>query len=689
MNRTVRLALPLALLLFLQGGCVYYNTFYLARRYYRDAELARLGKSPSGQPTAARTEDLYGKALEYAAKVLAEHPDSKWVPEALLISQKALYYRGDVAASIRKGHELGESFPDHPLIPESRVWLARGMIGLGDHLAAASQAHRAVTSPDPVIRTEARLVEAQALGLAGRLEEAETVLDRLLEDPQTPPEMALEARLEVVRVLEAQGDHSAAADRLAAVLEDATLPLSTRTDLTADLVDQLLLAGLADEAQSRLGELERLDDIGFYKGVIRYYQGRLALARGANRQVTENMVFALGDGVTAEWEYRIRMDLANFLESTGNWVAALPEFRVITTGAVAPEQKAQAQLRLDAIVRLYALRSLVAVAEEGITFPDPRNQAQPARPGAHPTPTVVENRRPPPDDPDLVDMPRRAGAEETATVTDARAGDVPPGMYLFLLAEQFTTGLARPDSARRYLELLVARHPDSELAPRALFAISDWAPTGSTGEEQRAQARRRLQEHYLESRWTWLLLRQSGEEVPEPPELQAEAALHRAEGLADPLAEPARWAPAVDSLRAVALAWPETEAARRAEFAAARMLELGAGPVDSARVAYERVMTRYPGSEQARRAAERLPVESGVRIPPDPVAVRRQALEQEMASWNTWFQTLAAARVVRIQPGQRRIAGQPVQPGQAGTPPDEDRPRRPPPTTSTVIPPRL
>ncbi len=667
----------------LVGGCVYFNTFYLARRYYRDAEALRLEAEAKDQRIPAQAQQLYARSLEFASKVLADHPDSKWVPEALLISQKALFQQGDLAASIRKGRELLDNFPRDPLITDSRIWIARAHSALGDHLAAVAEARAVAEVAGPELRAEALFVEARALGLAGRREEAEAALDRILSDPDIPPALGLRARLAIIEILVEQGEHQQAADRLEALLEEPGLSRSRRTEVTVDLIDQLLLAGRIETVETRLTDLEALEGSGLYKGVIRYYRGRLAKARGSGRQASENMVLSLSEGVTADWEYRIRLDLAAHLESLNSWVAAVPEYRVLTVAVVEPPVKVRANDRMAAILRLYALRSAMAAVEEGITYPDPRGAAAPSRVAARVGAEELERRRPPPDDPDLADVRRRVAVEEGDQSLQPSAGDVPPGMYLYLLAEHFAGAMALPDSARRYLDLLVRRHPDSELVPQAWFARHEWARPGPAGEEERLQARRRLTEEYPQSRWTWLLLRQAGEDPPAPPEVRAEEAFRRAEALVDPLAEPSNWGAAVDSLRAVSARWPGSPAARSAELAAARLLELGAGPPDSARVAYERLAEGVPETAEGRRAADRLrAVPTG--SPPEPMAIRRQFIEQEISSWDTWFKTLQAAQVVRLQQGQvgSRAAAVPGQTGAGGGRPGEARPPgRPPPTT--------
>lgn len=87
--RTRRLALVLLLLPLL--SCAYYNTFYNARKSYREAmELAR--QNPD-RPTSMEGT-LLREAINGAAKVLAVYPESRWVDDAQLLLGDALLQSG-------------------------------------------------------------------------------------------------------------------------------------------------------------------------------------------------------------------------------------------------------------------------------------------------------------------------------------------------------------------------------------------------------------------------------------------------------------------------------------------------------------------------------------------------------------------------------------------------------------------
>ena len=80
------------------GGCAYYNTFYNAQQYYKEAEKIRLQKEGKSIPITAL--DKYGKTIQKCQKVLSDYPESKFRTDAFLLMAKSKYYRKDYNLAI-------------------------------------------------------------------------------------------------------------------------------------------------------------------------------------------------------------------------------------------------------------------------------------------------------------------------------------------------------------------------------------------------------------------------------------------------------------------------------------------------------------------------------------------------------------------------------------------------------------
>jgi TolA-binding protein len=173
MNTRLYHRLPLFLLglILLFSGCAYYNTFYNAKHYYKQASKERKERlrtqivelSPEererlkrqGQynaldntrPTGKEMQN-YQRAIEKASKVLEFYPDSRWVDDALVLLGKCFYYRRDYNRAERKFIELLNNFPDSDFVPETRLLLAKTYVGLEEYDEAQNRLRRIVQSED-------------------------------------------------------------------------------------------------------------------------------------------------------------------------------------------------------------------------------------------------------------------------------------------------------------------------------------------------------------------------------------------------------------------------------------------------------------------------------------------------------------------------------------------------------------
>jgi TolA-binding protein len=129
--RTLAFALLLA-----AAGCAYYNTFYLARRYYREGEKAQ-ERSVSG---AASPEAVakYDAVIRQCNKILVEYPKSKWVDDATYLMGASLYGKGDYTGAIKRLDELQTKFPQSPFVPEARLVQGLAYVKRKDYAIADS-----------------------------------------------------------------------------------------------------------------------------------------------------------------------------------------------------------------------------------------------------------------------------------------------------------------------------------------------------------------------------------------------------------------------------------------------------------------------------------------------------------------------------------------------------------------------
>jgi len=137
----LRFLAPLLFLAF--AGCAYYNTFYLAKRYYREgkrAEERSLSDAPSPEASSR-----YDAVIRQCAKILVDYPKSKYADDAIYLMGAAMYGKGDYAAAIKKFQELRANLPKSPFVPDSKLMEAMSLLRRKEYLEAQALFHEVET----------------------------------------------------------------------------------------------------------------------------------------------------------------------------------------------------------------------------------------------------------------------------------------------------------------------------------------------------------------------------------------------------------------------------------------------------------------------------------------------------------------------------------------------------------------
>ncbi|MBD3168547.1 MAG: tetratricopeptide repeat protein [candidate division Zixibacteria bacterium] len=120
--RKVTLFLLISMLTFAScSSCVYYNTFYHAKKFYNEAERNQ-SKNEDGKANQ-NDKAKYEDAIKKASKVLSFHADSKYVDDALYLIGKSYYNMEEWRKSDRKFKELIVNFPESKFVTEATFLL--------------------------------------------------------------------------------------------------------------------------------------------------------------------------------------------------------------------------------------------------------------------------------------------------------------------------------------------------------------------------------------------------------------------------------------------------------------------------------------------------------------------------------------------------------------------------------------
>ncbi len=270
-----RLLVPIALLL---AGCAYFNTFYYAKKYYTDAEAARV-KSPEGKPNP-QALDLYQKSMQKCAKVLTDHDGSRWVDDALLLMGKCALARGEYGTAIRTFEELREFYPKSDLAREARYHVAVARLEDGD-VAIAAQTFGEVLE-DPKARRHHPSAQYH-LGLArlrlGDSTAAVSTFEEFLSAHAKDP-WARKAAETIAEVELARGAPERARRAYEMIQADPTREWATYKVARLAVARSLRLEGRADEARQVLDALLTRTKVPADSAEIALERGVLARAEG-------------------------------------------------------------------------------------------------------------------------------------------------------------------------------------------------------------------------------------------------------------------------------------------------------------------------------------------------------------------------------------------------------------------------
>ncbi len=161
------------LVLLFSSGCVYFNTFYNAKKYFALAREQQIRRVAAGSDTTVLVTEnekkLFAKSMEKCSKVLDVYSkDREYVPRAIQLLGEIYYWQGDYIAAIRKFNEFISNNPEHPSI--HRVYYYKGLSYLkqGDYPSAEQELEKvAVRAPSKTLRNRAAYMLAEIAMLRG------------------------------------------------------------------------------------------------------------------------------------------------------------------------------------------------------------------------------------------------------------------------------------------------------------------------------------------------------------------------------------------------------------------------------------------------------------------------------------------------------------------------------------------
>jgi tetratricopeptide (TPR) repeat protein len=423
-----RLAGAAAAILLVGGsGCVYFNTFYNAEQAFAEGERLA-GDAPPGSDLPSAAQAAYRKSVEKSSRVLAEHGESGWADDALLLLAKAHYRLGNHAESSAALRALLRDHPESGLRREAMLWMTRVGREAGDYAAARGVAEDLLAagelSDDDRVAVELEL--AQTALAAGDPDRALAIYDALRRDA---PRLAADHGVDLL----------AARARLA------------RGDAQGALGD--LRAMVAAE-----GDPERRREAAFTVAEALMAEGRREEGLEAYRELLEA-------GVSDSAGAAIRLTLAEAHEADGDAAAASEELGAAARLVPSTPLAARALYRRG----LLEWRQMSRRNEAKDTFveaylQDPEGEIADSALAAARTIAEIQHYE-----------AIRAGRERVLAPV---APEEVHATATYLLAELVYAQEGDEDAARALFEEILAEHPGSAWRPKVLYTLG-WLAQGS------------------------------------------------------------------------------------------------------------------------------------------------------------------------------------------------------------------
>jgi TonB family protein len=563
-SRNSLLILSTVILFF--SGCTYYNTFYNARKSFKEGEKAQEKTAPERRASVGQTQ--YEEAIKKASKVLTFHPKSKWADDALFMIGRAYFNMQDYVKAGRKFEELVSSFPKSNLVDESHYYISLCHYYSGEETQATKQLKDFLESKKigKKRKGEASFLLAQMYYDRGDYQDAMTYYDKTLNE-FNPDTLAAITEFQLGQCLWEQKDYERA--------QEAFVKVEDRKPSTDLLFD----------SKFRQGECWYL--LGDYQKGMEIYQ-----------KLSQDQAFAAKLS-------SITLKMAQGQYHLGELCLSMMKYYEVTEKYPRTEESANAYFALGEIYQ-----DDFGSLEEAKKMYDAASTEKRDSPVAKEALTRSAN------------ISRIEEYYQELSDQDAQES----GKALFLLGELYLTQMDDPDSAQTEYLALVSKFPQSEYAAKALYAAAWIAQNVKHDSTQAEELCQRVVAEYPHSDYlapAVCMLGASRDTMnvvsPEEAYLWAESLLV-VEGQVDS---------ALARYHLIMEQYPNSEYAGKAAFARAWTIEQYANPGDSTVIfAYQKVIDQYPESEYAEEARIKLGLSQRVQ-PTTPVAREAVPAQEE------------------------------------------------------------
>lgn len=603
---------------FYENSVSYFNAYYNASRLFREVE-AEMKEPTASQKTDGSSANVPQAQLsptgrqkltiviDKCSNILAFHPSSSLVDDALLLTGKSYYYLGEFAKAERKFTEVLAQYPNSPLVLESQLWLVRSLLQLKNDESAVEVASALVSLANEKGEKE---IAGETFLLLGEFYSSQGNAKNAIENYEKGFTLIKEGDEKAATLNRIGGlwhdlqEYQKAVDAYQAVRKFTSKPsylahsgLQTiRTYRTLGQFESSLAA-----SNSLLRDFRLLD----FTKEIEYERASTLLALGRHEEALDSYVVIDTTSARTEIGGRAAYASANLLEKHFLDYASAAKAYGRAAQYNLPDLSVRARQREQAIAKYFMLTKKWALHDSLIALPDSIF-------------TVVDSSQIA-----LDSHAEKANVDTLKTVSDSAV--VTPvsinrdSLYAeqttisFDLAELFYTELENPDSALFWYDFFLKTTTDSTKIPRALLVVAELqlSDTAQTGDHSR-QLYQRLVEEFPLSPYTIIARQRLGIQLPRSDEDPAQEFY----GLAERKLDEGKFREAVKGFSEIVQRWPDSPLAPKSAYAIGWIFEYKLNLVDSAVAYYKKIIEQYGSTPFAQIVRERIGLVPAMPIPP-------------------------------------------------------------------------
>ncbi|MHB9027150.1 MAG: tetratricopeptide repeat protein [Candidatus Latescibacterota bacterium] len=439
----------LILSLFLAGagisGCAYFNSFYLAKKNYKDGERFRKRGADANNPEAKK---FYSAAIENGAIILQDYKDSRYVDDSLFIMGMSYYHTRDFTRARTKFDELLAAFPKSSFAEEAKYYRARCFMELDRIDQARMDLSELTTLGSRAIRGQAGLTLAEINFRAGQWSELIVAAEGVIksEPDDNILSQAVLYRGEALYNLE---KYDEAVESFRTLTDKKKLKPQEKFRVNTRIALSMAKLGKYDEALKYLESMQSRGEFAVFAPSIRLEMGRILELKGDTPQALDTftkMAADFPDSVAArEAWHRVGVitlrDLSKAQDARDAFAKVTPNMKVAETWFT------------DALAKVTQIDSLKTKTER------------------------IEK---------LDEKPEEKAHER------------------FLLAELLTWSLDHKEDALSQYAKIIEEAPDTEFAARSHFLLgrAELEKSGSLSEDTENEVMRKTVEQYPASHFS-------------------------------------------------------------------------------------------------------------------------------------------------------------------------------------------